>query len=100
MHKCLNQFFFQGEGLFAKRDIPAETLIVQYGGVRFKSNAEFNILTYRSKDNAYGHTVGFCRDVVVDIPTGSEITANYNATLAHKSQHSFTNNVKTTQVQA
>ena len=73
-------------------------MVVLYGGLRFPNRKLKFESKHQSKNNAYGHTVGFCEGVIVDIPRGKEKMKVYNATLAHKTQHSFNNNLKTVQV--
>ena len=79
----------KGEGLFAKKDIPVNTLIAQYGGYR-TVNKEY----MRPEDiddehpHSYRHSVGLCR-IVVDIPKGFEPKEKYSATYGHKINHNF-----------
>ena len=84
----------KGEGLFAKKDIPVNTIIAQYGGYRTE-NKEL----MRPEDiddehpHSYRHSVGIC-SLVVDIPKGFEPKEKYSATYGHKINHNFHDTVK------
>ena len=75
-------------------DIPANTLIAQYGGFRF-ANGENMADEYidHAKPGGYRHSLMFCDLGRVDIPHGFEPIDKYNATYGHKINHSFGNDV-------
>ncbi len=80
-----------GEGLFAKRDIPENTVVAFYGGLRFSSR-EWN--ASRPLDPHYWMKVdgggGLADAGVMHLPDElGRGTHRYRATLAHKINHSF-----------
>lgn len=74
-----------GEGLFAKRDVPENTVVAYFGGMRF-SFAEWN--ETKPLDPNYWITAD--DGTVLHLPEelGAD-TAKYRATLGHKINHSF-----------
>ena len=82
---------YKGEGLFAKVDIPENTMISQYGGFRIVVPGVTLAQKYLDpkKPNAYLHRIPFGSDLRVDIPHGFEPIEKYNATYGHKINHSF-----------
>lgn len=76
-----------GEGLFAKTDIEAGTIISFYNGLKVKSDSDWERPTpYKM----------FLEDNYdIDIPDSMTCLSNYNATLGHKVCHSFKPNSET-----
>ncbi|XP_029368990.1 histone-lysine N-methyltransferase SETD7 [Echeneis naucrates] len=78
-----------GQGLFAKVDAEADTVMAFYNGVR---------LTHSEVDSREwalnGNTISLDEDTVIDVPQPFDITDRYCASLAHKANHSFTPNCK------
>ncbi len=75
-----------GDGVFAKRDIPENTVVAFYGGMRFNLS-EWN--STKSVDPHYWMKVEGDNSVMhLPDELGSNIT-KYRATLAHKINHSF-----------
>lgn len=79
---------FAGEGLFAKRFLPAGTLVALFNGIRqresgfIKNPREFS-------DYRIGLGTG---EICLDIPEPYTSLKKYSATLAHKACHSFNPN--------
>ena len=81
-----------GDGLFAKRDLPAETVIAYYNGLHINpeddySPSSYNYQIYVDWTNTEGSPY-------VDIPSECVDFSNYSASLAHKANHSFTPNCR------
>eukprot|EP00093_Oithona_nana_P000825 00825.XXX_3564_2293_1 [CDS] Oithona nana genome sequencing. len=76
---------YAGEGLFAKLDIEASTVIAFYNGTRFKIDDPKNRL-----DSCF--KINFNEEYDLDIPDDMTSTSNYKASLGHKVCHSFTPN--------
>jgi len=80
-----------GEGLFAKKDIEKREIVALYNGIKVKTSTyaadHMPRSDYRIRLNA---------DIDMDIPNGFEQTEKYCATLAHKTNHSFTPNCEWT----
>ncbi len=74
-----------GEGLFAKIDIEADTVISFYNGTRFESNDP------KSKENS-SYKINFDDNTDLDIPEDMTSLDKYQASLGHKVCHSFTPN--------
>ncbi|KAI4879319.1 hypothetical protein NFI96_022624 [Prochilodus magdalenae] len=78
-----------GEGLFAKTDTDADTVMAFYNGVR---------ITHTEVDgrdwSLNGNTISLDEDTVIDVPEPFNLTENYCASLGHKANHSFTPNCK------
>ena len=73
-----------GEGLFAKEDLPAKTLVALFAGVRLKSSR------VESRDRPRSdYRIRLNADLDLDIPDHSLSTSVYCATLGHKANHSF-----------
>ncbi|XP_074530164.1 histone-lysine N-methyltransferase SETD7 isoform X2 [Halichoeres trimaculatus] len=71
-----------GQGLFAKMDAEANTVMAFYNGVD-------------SRDWALnGNTISLDEDTVIDVPPPFNLTERYCASLGHKANHSFTPNCK------
>lgn len=78
-----------GEGLFAKTEAKANTVMSFYNGVRI-THSEVD-----SRDwSRNGNTISLDDDTVIDVPEPFNRTENYCATLGHKANHSFTPNCK------
>ena len=101
-----------GEGLFAKVDIPKGTTICQYGGVFVNGDKERNLFskpyddrkalfnsTYNIPDlnelaSRYHISLRHCalKDAIITLhPQVGADCKYYNATLAHKANHRFSN---------
>ncbi len=81
-----------GEGLFARRDLPAGTLVAFYNGVRIPyalggPKEEWSTSGYKIFINA-----DFTSGERMDIPNNLTDTGRYRATLGHKVNHSFVPN--------
>ncbi|KAM3842564.1 histone-lysine N-methyltransferase SETD7 [Diretmus argenteus] len=78
-----------GQGLFAKTDVEPDTVMAFYNGVR---------ITHSQVDgrdwSLNGNTISLDEDTVIDVPPPFDQTERYCASLAHKSNHSFTPNCK------
>lgn len=78
-----------GQGLFAKTDADANTVMAFYNGVRI-THSEVD-----SRDWALnGNTISLDDDTVIDVPQPFDQTERYCASLGHKANHSFTPNCK------
>lgn len=76
-----------GEGLFAVRDIKKKEIVALYSGIKVKTS------TYASEHMPRSdYRIRLNGDIDMDIPKGYHLTSQYCATLAHKSNHSFTPN--------
>ena len=78
--------------MFATRDIPMSTLILQYGGIRYKRGERLPKMV--DEHNPYGQRLSLCKQWSVNIPKGYENITMYNATMAHKTNHDFKPNTK------
>ncbi|KAF2076962.1 hypothetical protein CYY_001738 [Polysphondylium violaceum] len=76
-----------GEGLFARRDIPANTLVSYYNGTRHPHS----VIDSRTWDEN-ANTISLDADTVIDVSPHHNNTAHYCASLAHKSNHHASNN--------
>ena len=81
-----------GDGLFAKRDLPAETVISYYNGLHISPEEDYaasscNYQIYVDWTNTEGSPY-------VDIPTECTNVHAYCASLAHKANHSFSPNCR------
>lgn len=76
-----------GEGLFAKIDIPEDTVCSFYNGIRV-SLKQTNKQTWRENANNISLNNGTC----IDIPPEWNETSVYCATLGHKANHHPNNN--------
>ena len=83
---------FQGDGAFAIRDIPANTIIAQHAGLRFLNGKKMP-LKYQQTGYPYSQAGCYCEGVIFDIPKGYEDIKTYNGSMAHKINHSFDYNV-------
>ena len=85
-----------GEGIFARKDIPAGTLVALYNGLKQPPLAP----GARPDDwDLCGYSIGYYESTTsdkgwgdLDIPAQFRDLAAYRATLAHKMNHSFQNN--------
>ncbi|KAM9375981.1 histone-lysine N-methyltransferase SETD7 [Pholidichthys leucotaenia] len=78
-----------GQGLFAKMDTEADTVMAFYNGVRI-THTEVD-----SRDWALnGNTISVDEDTVIDVPPPWDQTDRYCASLGHKANHSFAPNCK------
>ncbi|XP_020795179.1 histone-lysine N-methyltransferase SETD7 [Boleophthalmus pectinirostris] len=78
-----------GQGLFAKTDADANTVMAFYNGVRI-THSEVD-----SRDWALnGNTISLDEDTVIDVPQPWDQTHTYCASLGHKANHSFSPNCK------
>ena len=76
-----------GEGLFAKEDLPAKTIIALFAGVKLKTS------TLAAQNRARSdYRIRLNADLDLDIPHECLSTSVYKATLAHKANHSFVPN--------
>ena len=73
-----------GEGLFAKTDLPAKTIICLFAGVRLKTST---VAAERRPRSDY--RIQLTVDVDLDIPDTCLQLTSYCATLGHKANHSF-----------
>ena len=81
-----------GDGLFAKRDLPANTVISYYNGFHIEADE-----TYQSSNHNYQIYVDWSNtesSPYIDIPNECIELSNYKASLAHKANHSFNPNCK------
>ncbi|XP_015817332.3 histone-lysine N-methyltransferase SETD7 [Nothobranchius furzeri] len=78
-----------GQGLFARADFEAGTVMAFYNGVRI-THSEVD-----SRDWAMnGNTISLDEDTVIDVPQPFDQIEKYCASLGHKANHSFTPNCK------
>jgi len=81
-----------GEGLFARRDLPKDTIVAYYNGLHIEPKE-----TYSSPSCDYQIYVDWANtegSPYVDIPIECIDLDNYRASLAHKANHSFSPNCK------
>ena len=81
---------YEGDGTWATKDIPKDTMVMQYGGFLLSNHS--NLEEKYDSGHAYTQTIGGCEGVKIDIPKGFEDASKYNGTLAHKTQHDFNPN--------
>jgi len=81
-----------GDGLFAQRDIPKNTVISYYNGVRVLPGESYTSSSYSYQ--IYVDWVNTDDSPFIDIPAGCVDIANYLASLAHKANHSFNPNCR------
>jgi len=86
-----------GEGLQARKKIPAGTLVAYYNGIRIKSGDKYLV----EKNTGYAINLEWDMELrkntdVLDILPEYQSTANYTSTLAHKVNHSFKSNCEWT----
>lgn len=78
-----------GQGLFAKTQAEAGTVMAFYNGMR---------ITHSQVDGRdwalNGNTISLDEDTVIDVPQPFDQTEKYCASLGHKANHSFTPNCK------
>ena len=76
-----------GQGLFARTDLPAKTIICLFAGVRLKT------VTTGGRERARSdYRIKLTVDLDLDIPDSCTQLSSYQATLGHKANHSFTPN--------
>ena len=81
-----------GDGLFAKRDLPPETVISYYNGLHISPDEDYAPSSYNYQIYVdWTNTEG---SPYVDIPTECTDVQAYCASLAHKANHSFTPNCR------
>ncbi len=82
-----------GDGLFAKRDLPSDTIISYYNGLRIEAGED-----YASSSYNYQIYIDWSKteegSAFVDIPMECIDLEAYRASLAHKANHSFNPNCK------
>ena len=81
-----------GDGLFAYRDLPPDTIVSYYNGLHIEpwedySPSSYNYQIYVDWKNTEG-------SAYVDIPMECIDLSGYSASLAHKANHSFSPNCK------
>ncbi|XP_060783257.1 histone-lysine N-methyltransferase SETD7 isoform X1 [Neoarius graeffei] len=88
---CVGQSLISGagEGLFAKIDADADTIMAFYNGVRI-THTEVDARDWSMN----GNTISLDEETVIDVPEPFNHTENYCASLGHKANHSFTPNCK------
>jgi len=84
-----------GEGAYAKKEIPARTVVAYYNGVRMQAGQSFpyedtgySIFVEWNRKSMYGYKNGDH----MDLPPKYHSSVNYMASLAHKLNHSFAPN--------
>jgi len=80
------------EGLFARLKIEPNTILSFYNGIRLDPKKAIDMPKW--EDNAYRIFDPTRRDGTIDIPTEFISSANYCASLAHKTNHSFLPNAE------
>ena len=90
-----------GEGLFAARDLPANTIVSIYNGIRMgpKEVAPWEGRDYAIVVEWEERVLAFpfpwvSEEEHMDMPAAFHSTTNYTATLAHKVNHSFVPNCR------
>lgn len=80
-----------GDGIFARRDIPAQSLVVAYAGFLVFDEAALYTgnMTSAEHEDAHKNLMSFNDDYSLNIPPWMSQIVNYRATLAHKSNHKF-----------
>ena len=85
-----------GEGVFARRDIPAGTLVAIYNGLK---QGPLPPGTHPDDWDLCGYSIGYYESTTsekgwgdLDIPLQFRSLTSYSATLAHKMNHSFQSN--------
>ena len=81
-----------GDGLFAARDLPANTIISYYNGLLIEADEN-----YSSSNHNYQIYVDWSNTETspyIDIPNECIDLSSYRASLAHKANHSFKPNCK------
>ncbi len=79
-----------GEGLFAIRNLPAQTIVSYYNGVKVEPSEEYSSSSYSYQIYVdWSNTDG---SAFVDIPLECISSNSYRASLGHKANHSFNPN--------
>lgn len=89
VHVALSAIPGAGEGLFAKRDLDADTVASFYNGVRL-SHEEVDGRDWSLNDN----TISLDDEAVIDVPRSWSSVERYRASLGHKANHSSSPNCK------
>ena len=82
-----------GDGLFARRDLPAGAVVAYYNGLRIEHGERYST----NSDSNYEIYVDWNyteRSAWIDIPAECVDVEDYRASLAHKSNHGFDHNVQ------
>ena len=89
LHVYVAQSLIPGanEGLFAKKELPADFVCTFYNGIRVPHN-EVDARDWSLNDN----TISLDDDIVIDVPPSFSSITEYCSSLAHKANHSFTPN--------
>ena len=74
------------EGLFSRQDVKAGTVMAFYNGIRREKSEN---MTWDLEANSYKIFDPTRKKGTVDIPVELRSLANYTASLAHKTNHSF-----------
>lgn len=82
-----------GQGLFAKRTIPAQTLVATYAGLRVYDEDLLYLddMTPQQIEDAHKNLMSFDDDYSLNIPPKMSFLHQYRASLGHKAQHKFKN---------
>ena len=85
-----------GEGVFARRDIPAYSLVAMYAGQLLEdSNSMYTPnMTIDERENRHKYLLTFNDTYDLDIPPEFEDIQVYRASLGHKINHSFKGNTR------
>eukprot|EP00095_Tigriopus_kingsejongensis_P009987 snap_masked-scaffold17_size721972-processed-gene-6.6 protein:Tk09987 transcript:snap_masked-scaffold17_size721972-processed-gene-6.6-mRNA-1 annotation:"setd7_halro ame: full" len=77
-----------GQGLFAKRTIPARTLVVSYAGIKVVDEELLfhDKMTSAEEEDAHKNLMSYSDDFSLDIPPHLSSLHQYRATLAHKAR--------------
>ena len=81
-----------GDGIFARQTIEPNQILAFYNGIRLNSTNAFDAPEW--SDNAYRIFDPTRKNGTIDIPKEFIDTANYRASLAHKTNHSFMPNAE------
>ncbi|TRY64272.1 hypothetical protein TCAL_02616 [Tigriopus californicus] len=82
-----------GQGLFAKRTIPAQTLIVTYAGLHVYDEEDLysEDMTPDEVEDAHKNLMSYDDDYALNIPPDMSSLHQYCSSLGHKVQHKFKN---------
>ena len=91
---CIKQSKVEGahDGLFSRKKIEPNTILAFYNGVRLLDEKAIDAPVW--EDNAYRIFDPTRKNGTIDIPKEYIDTANYCASLAHKTNHSFMPNAE------
>jgi histone-lysine N-methyltransferase SETD7 len=76
-----------GDGLFAKKDLPSDTLVSYYNGLKVQYEEHYAPMNFNYQ--IYVDWNFTDKSAFIDIPTESIDSSSYCASLAHKANHSF-----------